>query len=182
MYTCVRVYIYIYLYKHVQLQKLTNPSAKHLYTTTGQALPAIFSKISVKQKIKHRERCPALAAAHGDCRSRLLSQAKPGVSLPERAALLAWAESWDPLAPQSRCSTREQPSPAWGPRTPIGPGVPTGSWDWALTSAGSIPENPAQHGQRCQAACPRAPHPRQANLPSPAPEHPFGAVYLGGKK
>lgn len=166
----------------MQLQKLTNPSAKHLYTTTGQPLPAIFSKIRVKQKIKHRERCPALAAAHGDCRSRLLSRAKPGVSRPERAALLAWAESWDPLAPQSRCSTREQPSPAWGPRTPIGPGVPTGSWDWALTSAGSIPENPAQQGQRCQAACPRAPHPPAGKSPLTGARASFWSCLSGRKK
>lgn len=51
MHTCA--YMYICLYSHVQLQMLTNPSAKHLHAKTGQLPLAPFSKISVKQNIRH---------------------------------------------------------------------------------------------------------------------------------
>lgn len=163
--------VYIDLYRQVQLQKLTNPSPKHLHTTKGQPLPAVLSKVSMKQKPKHRAVSHTCCHHNSDSKSQFLA---PGLSQP-----LFLQESWNQLTPQSHWGTCKRPFPPQEPWMPI---QPSRSWDQALTSAGSIPESPAEHGQRCQTAQPCAPHPPAGKSPLTSARAPFWSCLSGRKK
>lgn len=112
--TYMCAYVCVCLYSHVQLQMLTNASAKHLHAKTGQPLLATFSKTSMKRNIRHiRSGVLRLLPRTGTAEPSSFPQAP----LP----------AWEPFTPQSHGSTRQQPSPPWGRWMPISPAVPTGS-------------------------------------------------------
>lgn len=176
----VYVCVYIYLYRHVQLQKLTKASEKHLDTTTGQPLPATCSKISTKQKIKHR------AASRTCCHARRRQipapfpgphRAAPGLSEPLSLHGLGPARTPEPLRhPQTALSSSGTVDARLAPGSPLGAGIRL------LPLLGASPRAPHSTASAARQPAPAHPILRQANVSSLAPEHPFGAVYPGGEK
>lgn len=143
--------VYIYLYRHVQLQKLTKASEKHLDTTTGQPLPATCSKISTKQKIKHG------AASRTCCHARRRQipapfpgphRAAPGLSEPLSLHGLGPARTPEPLRhPQTALSS------PWMPVWPRGP-------HWELGSGSYLCWEHPREPRTARPALPGSPPPR----------------------
>lgn len=178
----VYVCIYIYLYRHVQLQNLTKASAKHMDTTTGQPLPVIFSKIGMKQKLKRA------AVSHTCCHTQRLqilapfprpSRGRPGLS---ELLSLHGLRAGTHLHPRASAAPANCPLLPGGHGCPSAPGSPLGAGTRLLPLLGASPRAPHSMASAARQPAPTHPILRQANPPSPAPKHPFGAVYLGGKK